>query len=97
MWSGMALALAGAVAGPFEAAQGNFFRQQVIPLCTGGFGEIGEDFDKVITRLVREAAAGDHGLRISPLSIQTTRVAPFLSSSNSSGGVLSESLLLTER
>ena len=44
------------------------YRQHVIPLCVGGFGEIGEDFDKVkvITRLVREAAAGDHGLRISP-------------------------------
>ena len=57
----------GAVVGPFEAAQGNFLRQQVIPLVAGGFGEIGEDFDKVITRLAREAAAGDHGLRISPL------------------------------
>ena len=42
-------------------------RPRQLPLVAGGFGEIGEDFDKVITRLARKAAAGDHGLRISPL------------------------------
>ena len=66
---------------PFEASQGHFYRRQVIvPLCTGGFREITEVFDKVIPRLAREAAAGDWGPQgveniITYLSILTTRVA----------------------
>ena len=38
-----------------------------MPLVTGWFGEIGEDFEKVIQKLAREAAAGDDGMTISPL------------------------------
>ena len=45
------------VVGPFEAAQKQFYRGQVIPLCAGWFGEINEDFEKVIVALAREAAA----------------------------------------
>ena len=53
--------------GPFRAALGRFFCGQVIPICAGWFGEINEDFDRVLKRIARAAAAGDHGLRISPL------------------------------
>ena len=31
------------VTGPFQLAQGHFYRGQVIPLCTGWFAEIGKD------------------------------------------------------
>ena len=55
------------IVGPFERAMRLFYRKGVIPLCSGWFGDINEDFDKVITILAQEAAAGDHGLRISPL------------------------------
>ena len=54
--------------GPFEAAQSCFYRQQVIPICSPGWvGEIGEDFNEVITRIIREVASGDDGMTISPL------------------------------
>ena len=53
--------------GPFEAAQKQFFRGQVVPLCAGWFGEINEDFEKVIVTLAREAAAGEDGMAVSPL------------------------------
>ena len=36
-------------------------------MCAGWFGEINIDFDRIIRQLARKAAAGDHGLRISPL------------------------------
>jgi hypothetical protein len=39
----------------------------IIPLCFGVFGEVNEDFDKVIQCLAREAASTDEGLTISPL------------------------------
>ena len=55
------------VVGPFEAAQKHFYRGQVIPLCAGWFGEINEDFEKVITALAKEAAAGEDGMTVSPL------------------------------
>ena len=55
------------IVGPFEAAQGRFYRGQVIPLCFGAFGETNEDLDKIIRRLAREAASGDDGMTISPL------------------------------
>jgi len=40
----------------------------VIPLCTGWFGEMNEDFDKIIKSIVREAGLGDNGLWIFLLS-----------------------------
>ena len=58
--------------GPFGIAQERFYRGQIIPLCTGGFGEINKDFEKIITLLVWEAASGDAGLTISPL-VNTNR------------------------
>ena len=51
--------------GPFQAAQSRFYRGQIIPLCAGWFGELGEDFEKVIKMLAREAASGDDGMTIS--------------------------------
>jgi len=57
----------GDITGPFEASQCRFYRGQVIPIVAGWFGEIGRDFDKIITRLAREAASSDHGATISPL------------------------------
>ena len=65
MWSGMDWLWSGGR--PIRGRPRQFLSTTGLPLCAGGFGEIGEDFDKVITRLAREAAAGDHGLRISPL------------------------------
>ena len=55
------------VVGPFEAAQSRFYRGQVIPICAGWFREIGEDFEKIIKVLAREAVSGDDGMSISPL------------------------------
>ena len=55
------------VVGPFSAAQGRFFRGQVIPLCAGAVGEIGEDFSKILKTLARMAAASNDGLAVSPL------------------------------
>ena len=43
--------------GPFEAAQKHFYCGQVIPLCAGWFGEINDDFEKMICTLAKEAAA----------------------------------------
>ena len=57
----------GDAVGPFEAAQGQFYRGQVIPLCAGWFGEVNKDFEKVLRLLARHAAAGDDGITISPL------------------------------
>ena len=53
--------------GPFQTMLGHFYRGQVLAACAGWFGEINTDFDKIIRQLARKAAAGDHGLRISPL------------------------------
>ena len=53
--------------GPFEAAQQQFFRGQVIPLCVGWFGEVGRDFDQVIEVLANKAACTDNGMSILPL------------------------------
>ena len=39
----------------------------MIPLCAGWFGEINEDFEKVILTMAREAAAGEDGMAVSPL------------------------------
>ena len=39
----------------------------MIPLCAGWFGEINEDFEKVIVTLAREASAGEDGMAVSPL------------------------------
>ena len=57
----------GNVLRPFQAAQGRFYRDKIIPMVAGWFGEIGEDFEKVIKVLARAAASGDEGLTISPL------------------------------
>ena len=65
MWSGMALERWSAHSRPPKS---NFFRQQVIYLSSRGDSEKLEKTSiRLITRLAREAAAGDHGLRISPL------------------------------
>ena len=53
----------GDVVGPFESAQGRFWRGGVIPLCAGGFGEINKDFEK----LAREASSSNTGMMVSPL------------------------------
>ncbi len=53
--------------GPFEAAKKRFFRGHVIPTCAGWFGEVNKDYKTLITKLAREAAAGDNGMWISPL------------------------------
>ena len=37
-------------------------------MCTGWFGELGEDFEKVIKQLAREAATGNEGMTVSPLA-----------------------------
>lgn len=55
------------VLGPFAASQSRFHCGQVIPLCAGWFGDINEDFGKVIRTLARTAAAGEDGMTISPL------------------------------
>ncbi len=55
------------IIGPFQAAQTQFYRKGIIPLCIGGYGEINEDFNKVFQQLAQEAAAGHDRLTISPL------------------------------
>ena len=55
------------ITGPFEAAQGRFYRGQVILICAGWLGEINEDFEKTIKVLMPEAASGQDGMSISPL------------------------------
>ena len=52
---------------PFQVAQSRFYHGTVIPICAEWFGEIGEDFGKIIKLLAREAASGDNGMSISPL------------------------------
>ena len=47
----------GDIVGPFEAAQAWFYRGQVIPLCAGWFGEINEDFEKVIKLLAQKSSS----------------------------------------
>ena len=53
--------------GLFEAAQQQFLKGQVIPLCAGWFGEVGRDFDKTVGILARVAAASDNWMSVSPL------------------------------
>jgi hypothetical protein len=55
------------VVGPFEAAKKRFLRGTVIPICAGWFGEVNKDYKILISTFAREAAAGDNGMRISPL------------------------------
>ena len=62
----------GDVTGPFEQAQNRFWKGQVILICAGWFGEINKDFERIIQLIAREAAAGDDGIKISPL-INTDR------------------------
>ena len=50
-----------------KTAQSKFYLIRVIPLCVGGFGEINEDFNKVLQRLAQEAASGHNGHTVSPL------------------------------
>eukprot|EP00956_Cyclotella_meneghiniana_P027992 scaffold64216_cov67-Cyclotella_meneghiniana.AAC.1 len=53
---------------PFESAQKRFIGGQVIPLVVGPFGEVNQDFEKVLKTLARLAAAGEDGMSsISPL------------------------------
>ena len=47
--------------------RGGSTEKSYISSCAGWFGEIGDDFEKVIKILAREAASGDNGLAISPL------------------------------
>ena len=49
------------VTGPFMMAQSIFYRGKIIPLVSGWFGEIGTDFEKVLTVLAREVASSDFG------------------------------------
>ena len=56
-----------ATVGPFEAAQQRFYRGQIIPLCAGWYGDVNEDFEKILRILARQAAASDDGLSVSPL------------------------------
>ena len=53
--------------GPFEAAQQQFLKGQVILLCAGWFGKVGRDFDKMVGVLAKAAAASDDGMSVSPL------------------------------
>ena len=53
--------------GPSQAALSPFYGRQVIPICTGWFREMGEDLEKIIKLLVREASSGDDWISISPL------------------------------
>ncbi len=55
------------VVGPFEAAKKRFFKGTVIPVCAGWFREVNKDYETLISMLAQEAAAGDNGMRISPL------------------------------
>ena len=41
------------VVGPFQAAQTQFYRGQVIPICAGWVGETGEDPKKIIKLLAQ--------------------------------------------
>ena len=53
------------VAGPFEAAKTRFFRGHVEPVCADWCGEINKNYNTLLKKLAREAAAGDDGMRIS--------------------------------
>eukprot|EP00956_Cyclotella_meneghiniana_P040979 scaffold210996_cov63-Cyclotella_meneghiniana.AAC.6 len=55
------------VVGLFESAQKRFIGGQAIPLVIGPFGEVNEDFEKVLKILARLAAAGEDGKSISSL------------------------------
>ncbi len=55
------------VVGPFEAAKKRFFKGTVMPICAGWFREVNKDYKTLISMVAREAAAGDDGVRISPL------------------------------
>ena len=52
---------------PFQGAHSHFYHGQVIPVCTGWFGQIGEDFERITRLLAWEAASGDDMMSISPL------------------------------
>ena len=60
------------ITGPFQTAQGRFYRGQIIPVCVGWFGEINQDFKQIIKIVAKAAASGDCGMTISPL-INTDR------------------------
>ena len=53
----------GDIVGPFEQSQNRFLRGQVISVCAGWFGEINNDFEKILQLLAREAASNDDGLQ----------------------------------
>jgi hypothetical protein len=55
------------IVGPFEASEKRFFSGQVMPTCAEWFGEVNKDYKSLITKLAREATAGDDGMRVSPL------------------------------
>ena len=54
----------------------------MIPLCAGAFGEVNEDFEKVIKGLAKEATAGIDGLKILPLINMDRKRGPFRINSN---------------
>ncbi len=41
--------------------------ETVIPICAGWFGKVNKDYETLISMLAQKAAAGDDGMRISPL------------------------------
>eukprot|EP00956_Cyclotella_meneghiniana_P013488 scaffold19546_cov65-Cyclotella_meneghiniana.AAC.5 len=61
------------IVGPFESAQKRPIGGQVIPLVVRPFEEVNKDFEKVLKTLSRLAAAGEDGMSISPLLLNTDR------------------------
>ena len=53
--------------GPFEAALGEFYTENVFPIVVGAFGEVNEDANKLIKKLARLTAKTDFGKSMSPL------------------------------
>ena len=53
--------------GPFEAALGEFYTENVFPIIIGAFGEVNEDANKLIKKLARLTAKTDFGKSMSPL------------------------------
>lgn len=47
---------------PFESAQNQYVGGQVIPLVVGAFGETNKDFEIMMKRLAKLAAAGEDGI-----------------------------------
>ena len=58
--------------GKFETTQQQFLQGHVLTMCAGWFGEINEDFEKIIKILARELAAGEDGVNVSS-SVDTDR------------------------